>query len=336
MRGCAVLLVVFLHWCLLEPNYRSDAYLPDWGRIGHAGVDLFFVISGFIMFVIARDYAADFRTAKTFLYHRWARIYPTYWFWFLLALGLYVSVPHWLGLEPGQMSYLVQSFFLLPTWSALLVPVSWTLKYELYFYLVFSVIILLPASWRIAALIGWGGYMIAGQAICYDAPVIQCNKNLFLTMHPFGLEFLFGTLAGWLYLRGTITRPRMLTLAGACLLLTGFFVYIVAGLRLDDNLWYRVLLFGLPAAVLLSGYVEMESRCAMTAPRWLIYIGTASYTIYLSHFLLLTLLFAALMRYDWLPTPWLDVLVLALTLGIGIAAYHSVERPLLRLMRGNH
>ncbi len=334
LRGFAVLLVVFMHWRNLEQLYRDDGFLPDWARIGHSGVDLFFVISGFIMVVIAKGYASDLRTAGTFLYHRWARIYPTYWFWFLVSLGIYLLAPSWLNLESGEIPYLIESFFLLPTWSAQLLPVSWTLKYELYFYLVFSTMILLPPHWRIAALLAWGGYMLGGQALCYDAPEIQCNKDLFLSVSPLGLEFLFGALAARIYLRRRATHALAATLAGVGLMTAGWTIYIWSGLELDDNIWYRVLLFGLPAAVLLYGCVELERQRGIAAPRWLIVIGNASYSIYLSHLLLLTLLFAKLPVIYPFPTPLLDAMVLLLTLSVGMLAYRWVEQPLLRLCRG--
>lgn len=333
LRAFAVLLVLFLHWRNLERTHRTDALLPEWADVGHAGVDIFFVISGFIMVVIARNYRSDGATARSFLYHRWARIYPVYWFWFLVTLGFYFTVPGWLGLQAGQMPYLLESFFLLPTWSMQLVPVSWTLKYELYFYLVFSAVILLPARWRMLALLGWGGAMIAGQAVCYEAPDIQCNKNLLLTMHPLGLEFLFGALIAWFYLRRRNGRPLLLLACGIVFVLVGFVVYVWTGIHIDDNLWYRVLLFGLPAAVLLYGCVEIERQFGIKAPRWLVAVGTASYSLYLSHLLLMTLLYGRLAPYEQLPTLWLDLLIFALTIGIALSAYRWIELPLLRLFR---
>jgi len=336
LRGVAVLLVVLLHWQSMERLHRNDGILPDWTRIGHAGVDLFFVISGFIMLVIARDSPPGLRTAGIFLYHRWARIYPTYWFWFLVSLVFYLAVPGWLRLTPGQLPYLTESFFLLPTWSAQLVPVSWTLKYELYFYLVFSAVLLLPVRWRIVALLVWGGYIGIGQTLCYDAPTIQCNKNLFLTVHPLAFEFLCGALIGWSYLRWRVPFGLLLALSGADLAATGFTLYLWSGLELDGNIWYRVLLFGLPAAVLLYGGVELERQRGIVAPRWLIGVGNASYSISLSHFLLIDLLFARLPIYIALPTGLLDLAVLILTLAVAILGHHWVERPLLHLCRGRY
>ena len=336
LRGLAVLLVLFLHWQLLEQAYRPDGILPQWLRIGHAGVDLFFVISGFIMVVIARNSPPGMRTAGTFLYHRWARIYPTYWFWFLVSLALYLTVPAWLRLVPRQMPHLIESFFLLPTWSAQLVPVSWTLKYELYFYLVFSALLLFPGRWRIYLLLAWGGSLLIGQSLCYDAPTISCNKSLFLTVHPLAFEFLCGALIGWSYVRWRAPFSLALTCSGASLVVLGLTLYLWSGLDLDDNIWYRVLLFGLPATLFLYGCVELERQRKITAPRWLIGLGDASYSLYLSHFLMMSLFFARFPLYVTLPVWLLDLIVLALALGVGLLGHRWIERPVLRLCRGQY
>lgn len=334
LRAIAVLLVMFLHLRDLAAVRGLGAWLPDWASVGHAGVDLFFVISGFVMVLIGHADEARPRAAGRFLYRRWARIYPTYWFWFLVTLLVYLTAPAWLRLRPGDLTHLLESFLLVPTWTPQLVAVSWTLKYELYFYLVFSLIILLPAGWRMPALALWGGAMLIGQSVCYRAPEILCHKSLFLTMHPLAFEFLFGALVAWLYLRVRVPRPFAVLWLGIGLLVAGALVYVWSGVHLDDNIWYRVLLFGMPAAVLLQGCLEVERQAGWTAPGWLSAIGDASYSIYLSHFLIFELLFGALVAIDAMPSPLLDMMVFGAALGVGLLAHRWVERPLLDLTRG--
>ncbi|RKT44479.1 peptidoglycan/LPS O-acetylase OafA/YrhL [Thiocapsa rosea] len=330
----AVLLVMFLHLRDLERVYRADAVLPGWADIGHSGVDLFFVISGFIMVLIGHAYPATRGAAGRFLYHRWARIYPTYWFWFLLTLAFYLSAPAWLRFEAGQVTHLVESFFLIPTWTPQLVPVSWTLKYELYFYLIFSLVILVPARRRILLLLVWAGYMLIGQQFCYDAPDVLCHKSLFLTMHPLAFEFLFGAVVAGIYLYRRSLHPRFIFILGSCLLVGSFVIYIRSGVNLDDNSWYRVLLFGFPSALLLYGCVELERQQGLRVPAWVVVIGNASYSIYLSHFLLFDLLYGRLATLSVLPAALVAGIVFTLSLGVGLMAYRWVERPLLHLSRG--
>jgi exopolysaccharide production protein ExoZ len=334
LRAVAVLLVMFLHLRDLERVYRADAVLPGWADIGHSGVDLFFVISGFIMVLIGHVYPATRSAAGRFLYKRWARIYPTYWFWFLVTLAVYVAAPAWLRFEPGQVTHLVESFFLIPTWTPHLVPVSWTLKYELYFYLIFSIVILMPARWRMLVLFAWAGYMLIGQQFCYDAPDVLCHKSLFLTMHPLAFEFLFGAAVAGIYLHRRSLYPRFFFILGLCLLVGSFVVYIRSGVNLDDNSWYRVLLFGFPAAVLLYGCVELERQQGIRVPAWLVAVGNASYSIYLSHFLLFDLLYGRLVPFSVLPAALVAGIIFTLSLAVGLIAYRWVEHPLLQLSRG--
>ncbi|SDW62350.1 acyltransferase family protein [Thiocapsa roseopersicina] len=334
LRAVAVLLVMFMHLRDAERIYRPDPVLPVWADIGHAGVDLFFVISGFIMVLIGHAYPATARAAGRFLYHRWARIYPTYWVWFLISLAIYLTAPAWLRLAPGKITHLVESFFLIPTWTEPLVLVSWTLKYEIYFYLVFAAVILLPQRWRIPALLLWALYMLIGQQFCYSAPDVLCHKALFLTMHPLAFEFLFGAAIAWLYLRSPLRRPLPVLLLGLCLLIGGFLWFVLGGVSLNANSWNRVLLFGLPAAVMLYGAVELERARGPMTPRWLVAIGNASYSIYLSHFLVLLVLFKAFASQSLVPTPLMTGGILVVALGIGLLAHRWVEQPLLDLSRG--
>ncbi len=284
--------------------------------------------------LISAAYRPTPRVAGRFLYRRWARIYPTYWFWFLVTLVIYLSEPSWLRVTPDRIPHLVESFFLIPTWTEQLVPVSWTLKYELYFYLVFSAVILLPTRWRNPALLVWAGYMLIGQQFCYAAPEVLCHRTLFLTMHPLAFEFLFGAAVAWLYLRSPLRTPVRVLALGICLLIGSYVLFVWSGLSLDANSWYRVLLFGLPAAVLLYGVVELERKRGPIAPRWLIAVGNASYSIYLSHFLLFLLLFKALAAQTLVPTAVMTVVIFAVSLCVGLLAYYWVERPQLDLLSG--
>lgn len=333
LRAVAVLLVMFLHLRDIERIYRPDPVLPAWADIGHAGVDLFFVISGFIMLLITHAYSATPATAGRFLQHRWARIYPTYWAWFLISLAIYLTAPAWLRFESGKLTHLLEGFFLLPTWTLPLVPVSWTLKYEIYFYLVFTAVILLPQRLRMPALLLWALYMLIGQQICYAAPDVLCHKSVFLTMHPLVFEFLFGAAVAWLYLRAPLRRPLSVLVLGLGLQIGGLLWLVLGNVTLDANAWYRVLLFGLPAAVMLYGVVELERTRTTMMPGWLVAIGNASYSIYLSHLLVLLVLFKALDAQHLVPTAFVTGVIFIVALGIGLLAHHWIEQPLLTLAR---
>lgn len=98
LRGVAVLAVVLFHVLFVEAKYANgDLWLPHVLALGESGVDLFFVISGFIMVTITQS---RFRRASEFgrfLYSRVSRIYPTYWFYFFIVLAVFMLRPQWVN-----------------------------------------------------------------------------------------------------------------------------------------------------------------------------------------------------------------------------------------------
>lgn len=89
LRAFAVLLVLFSHLFRIEEKYATQTVLPDFVLAGVSGVDLFFVISGFIMVVVTEKSRAGLRRAAQFIYRRLLRIYPVYWFYTSLVLVVY-------------------------------------------------------------------------------------------------------------------------------------------------------------------------------------------------------------------------------------------------------
>jgi len=94
LRGIAVLLVVFSHMLPIENKYSAtDKILPDIFMIGISGVDLFFLISGFVMVSVTQNTNQSISKIKLFLYHRFTRIYPLYWFYSILILTVFLLQP---------------------------------------------------------------------------------------------------------------------------------------------------------------------------------------------------------------------------------------------------
>ena len=135
LRAIAALLVIMHH---VLPHYKEmggDLHaiymISEWGFLG---VDIFFVISGFIMAYTTFHKERNLMNAKSFFKHRLFRIYLGYWpFFFVMLFTLYIT-------NKDQLSNLdiIGSFFLTNAdMFQLILPVSWSLSYELYFYLLF-------------------------------------------------------------------------------------------------------------------------------------------------------------------------------------------------------
>src|ERR1700722_8663891 len=164
---------------------------------GAAGGDVFFVISGFIMWVISAR-----ATPASFLTRRAARIIPLYWLVTLVIAAAAITMPSaFPNLQP-TLDHVVKSMLFYPhadpsgIVAPLIVP-GWTLDYEVFFYLVFAMSLLVAARSRALVLTAALGLLVlAGQLIR------PANPALATYTHPLLLEFLSGVLLGKAWAEG--------------------------------------------------------------------------------------------------------------------------------------
>ena len=289
-------------------------------------MDLFFVISGLIMVVTTQHRAPGAPSAREFLRRRAVRVYPIYWVATLPVLVLFLVGPDTVNSSAENPPDVLASLFLLPQPGLPLLMVGWTLTFEMYFYLVFALVLLLPRSGRLPALAAWGVLTLA----LAGAFAGSGNPWLATIGAPIVLEFLFGAAVGALVVRKKFVTPLLCTTAGL--------VGTATALAVGDfpGTWYRALPVGLCLAVAVYGVVGLEGRWRLIAPAWLQRLGDASYSLYLWHVLVLS----AVGRIVLVRLP-ADPLVHAAALAFSTAlvivsaliAYHLVEQPLIRLFR---
>jgi len=348
LRAFAVLLVVLLHLLAVEGKYSSSGVLlPDFLRIGISGVDLFFVISGFIMVAVTGVYplaatAERIGSARRFLILRVSRIYPLYWFVTALVLVIVLSQPGLANMPHFDLDvlYTLKSFLLLPQRNLPLVMVGWSLIHEMYFYLVFTALLLLPRKFLPHALWLWLVVVVIGyQQVDYLHP----GQNPFarIAFSPVTVEFVTGCFLAlyFEYARShhrtpPVAMPALVSGLVALLVLWYFFSFDAQ--TLDVVGWTRVYLFTLPYALMVYGAVALETNGQRTAPPWAIRIGDHSYSIYLTHVLVLSLCGRIWKLFAW--EGYLDNLLVLTVMGIavivvGAYCYRYVERPLLLLSR---
>ena len=153
LRAVAALGVVFHHLPIfLEGKLGLTGVVPPL-LLGAAGVDLFFVISGFIMVYSSEPLFGRPHAPRVFLLRRLSRIVPLYWAAtsFLLGYLLLVGVAFVRVNLPWDVILTSYAFIPFPRRDGLMMPVlnvGWTLNYEMFFYLVFAAAILLPRAWR--------------------------------------------------------------------------------------------------------------------------------------------------------------------------------------------
>lgn len=294
LRFAAAMLVVMYHSSahLRSTGFDQGYFFSMSEAIGFAGVDIFFVISGFIMAWTTTNDAG--RTdSVSFLKRRLARIYSGYWPFFLIAIAVFA----WANPDFFQRSDLLRSFVLWPT-NTLLLAVSWTLIFELYFYFCYTLLIALSLHRRqwvlLTIFIGVGAWSIYSEFIrqAYAPGNLEfMHLAEYYMASPYMAEFIGGALAaGWL-----LNRPGG---AGWAWLISGIGLFLAGAWwntqffdgHIEQGYWvfYRVLVFGIPSVMILVGLVRLENQ-GRTAPlKFSLLAGGASYAIYLSHTLVLT------------------------------------------------
>ena len=293
-------------------------------NVGAAGVDVFFAISGFIMWVVTCRSAAG---PLVFLKRRVVRIVPLYWLTTLALVSLAIAAPFLFPAMRPTAGHVVESMLFWPHRDPagqvypLLVP-GWTLNYEAFFYVVFAAALLLPARLRaIAVTLVLGGLVFCRPLLDLSNPLAETWTN------PLLLEFTAGV---WLGVAWT-TRPLLAPPAAVAFIAAGLASFaIMQGIGLDVGPW-RALAWGVPAFAIVAGAVSLEKvgRAPAFAP--LKRLGDASYALYLVHGLAVSCS-ARVLAMAGLRHP-VAVFLCAIVAGTtaGLLFHALVERPLVSL-----
>lgn len=333
LRGLAVLAVMLFHVQGIERKYSGDYLLPDALQLGAAGVDLFFLISGFIMMTVTRSLQPGSNTALHFLLQRGIRIYPLYWLVSALLLAVLLLKPDMFRNLPDYPSYIPLSFLLLPQPDLPLLSLGWTLIHEMYFYAVFSLLLLLPAHTHLPAIALWSACSLAGWLLLQPS---QAEAWLYLLANPLNLEFAAGCAIAVILHRRSLPCPALL-LALGILGAAGSWYFWSEGSPEGFPLGgARVACFLLPAALILAAAVQLEAGGTLFYPL-LQRIGDASYSLYLTHILFLSLGGKIWQIYGDASSPVDNLLCLPLLLAVallgGMAFHWMIEKPLLAWLR---
>ncbi|HEX8623193.1 MAG TPA: acyltransferase [Allosphingosinicella sp.] len=317
LRFFAAAAILVTHSALLVPRSGLFAHFPWVG-----GVDLFFVISGFIMMWLTWGRFGESGAASRFLLRRMIRIVPPYWFFTTLMVAAVLLASRHIRNTTLEAAPVVTSYAFLP-WprpsDGKLNPIlsqGWTLNYEMFFYAAFAAALCLRNGlrWLVLAFI-----LLA--ALHYAVPDDWFVLKFYTD--PIILEFLVGIGIAHIYMRG-VQVPLWGSVA-----LAGLAVLAFEAARLLPHFdGDRALTLGLPASLLfLSLALRPEPPRQGPVRRFLRLGGDASYTLYLSHTFTATAMAIAWRRLGF-EDPWLELAV-AIVAGIAVALllYHFLERP---------
>ena len=340
LRALAALMVVVHHAqneAMILAGRTGTDFVPRHGLPWPAGVDIFFVISGFIIVHAAAPLYGRPGARGRFVAHRIARLVPLYWLVTGLYLALGLAAPALLSGEggPPDAARILASFLFWPMArpDGAVLPLyglGWTLNYEMAFYALFALGLGFSrrgaVAWLVAAL---ALLVLAGRLL--PAPPV----SLAFWSDPIVLEFALG--AGLALLRAEDWRLH--APARAALAAAGLFGLAAA----PDAPALRLLAWGLPAALLVAAAVLGRDRPEAARGGWAARLlgaaerlGDASYALYLLHPFALRAVREGLLRSGFAVTlgPWPSlVLMVVLTLPAALLVHRLVERPLTRFVR---
>jgi exopolysaccharide production protein ExoZ len=339
LRFVAVLLVIWLH--------GSEEISMDGGRsmpnLGVFGIDIFFVISGFIISTVAARSSrpAGPGAAWSFLLRRLIRIFPLYWIVFAAdAVRRFHSHPS--GLRPYAANFFLLPFPAYPH-DVLMTGISWTLVFELFFYAVLSMILLVTVRRSVYSII-----VILASFILVGCFIDIRRAGLIVFCNPLLLEFLFGCVLALLYNRfGCNRRVGIGMVIAGCVAAISFQVFgpfSATGLQmvlLNALVFTRVFTWGLAAVLIVGGVIFWSPTTGGGWARSAVLLGNASYSTYLIAaldqefaFRLMGMVTHTRAYPSFAASLAAHLVLVGLSLGTGLLVYYAVERPVLRYLNG--
>jgi len=326
---------------LLTTSFQQHfRYLQNFGAIG---VDVFFVISGFIISYISRA-EHGVASAKDFMLRRWVRVAPAYYIASIILFILFFLSQHFAFHAPQ----VIKTFTILPLfdhgpryWSPVLV-IGWTLSFEFLFYILSAILIAFSIARKDAALL-----LVLTILYLFGVFVPVSNAQFNFVTSPMILEFGFGVIIAMVYKQRRLVPPVI----SVTLVVTGLAMFarlIWQGYGGVSELFFilesksveqRIILWGLPAAALCAGAIWLEKAKPhlIGSNRFLLLLGDASYSIYLAHPLCYAMLGSLVKRVPFLAQLQGDVLILifmTLATASGILFHFYIEKPLISKLNG--
>lgn len=328
LRALAATEVMVWHSDLVAKGFsafsiQTSAYRP----LGGIGVEVFFVVSGFLMSFISQSIPGP----KPFLIGRIRRIFPLYWAFTLLVIGVYLVNPDWhLGGFSLSAGSIAKSLLLWPQQGYPILTVGWTLEYEIVFYLIVVAFIATAMSRTTRARAHFSVFLalLGLLGVCLPDG-LRASPVLTHILTPYMFAFGFG------WLLHSAPNAGLRAAGPALLVFTGL---AVTGLAIAENHDAVVLPRSLAAGGFVAAMLALRPLLARTGTvnRIIASIGEASYSIYLCHWFVLSALGKVFGRLD-LPAD-ADVAVRSagclVALAVGWVFFVKLERPLDRRLRG--
>lgn len=335
LRGLAVLMVVFYHVYLIggDKNYQGYKVFESFSEPGKFGVNLFFVLSGFIIFHAHSSDIGQRRQISGYLFKRFSRIYPVYWFFLICYVtAAYIGIGH---ADFSWEPYNLISAFLLWGGDEISFPlkVAWTLCYELLFYGLF-VFFLFSKKIGVLFTVVWLLAIFTTNILFEGAVGVR-------VLEMWNLNFILGGFSFYIFNKIDNVRTEVI-LSLIIFSLVGIFLsamkmdFSETPLHQGNKQVQLILSFSL--FLLVVSVLFLNDFFKKSFFRWLVKVGDASYSIYLTHSACISLFYITLRKFNFL-SPIYSHGVLAylaavfISVIIGYIAFLCVEKPIVNICR---
>ena len=300
-------------------RYGGDPVFSALTHHGNLGVDFFFVLSGFI---IMNAHEKDINSPSrwtSYIIRRFIRVYPIYWVYTITLMALvFLGFGNHVKM-PNSLSNFITALTLIRfDGSSTLIEPAWTLFHEVYFYSIFSLLILNKKL---------GLIVIFLLILIFGLFQIHLSKDPLNVYFSFiNLEFFIGMMAYLIFKKSTKgTLPLILGLISS---LTLYFFFVETP--------KSQLLFSASFGLCIAGLSKLETRGLLTVPGSISFLGGATYSIYLTHIAFEGLILKLLIKldcYNLFGKEFVYILTLLISLSLGLIAFLSVEKRLLNILK---
>ncbi|MCL1825583.1 MAG: acyltransferase [Betaproteobacteria bacterium] len=267
LRGVSAFVVVLAHISFIG--------------VGVFGVDIFFCISGFIMMYVTEN------ESRRFLQKRAMRILPLYWLITFVMFFVILIAPKLVNSNEASVEYLLKSLFFIPYkrngLTQPIIPVGWTLNFEIMFYVLFFISVKINKNYR---------HFICSGALAFIVllGLFIKTENVIFTFvtNPIILEFALGMFAYIIFKKYNINSAgsARLKIASfisflAMFLIAYYIPFLYHSFIIFDIHVHRSVLYGIPSMILLLCFIMAFKGCKL--PKLMVVMGDMSFSLYLVH-----------------------------------------------------
>ena len=344
LRCIATLLIVFFHATELFRLKFEEYFLFSIFSFGDSGVDFFFVLSGFSLAISSSKYIGDTSKVKVFLLKRFIRIYPLYWIISALIVPIYFFIPSFGNGHETNVYSIINSFLLIPYQYSPILIVAWFLSHITFFYILFSFLILRPKifSYLIICWLFLSIMFIPYDLINYLYLDENAHRLIKFFFSYYNLEFAAGYLIAMLSKihRVDATTSLYILLIGCAGFLLGGLVEVFLSHSFSMSSffyhYYEFIIYGSSSILIVAGSAFLESTLQIHSNKYFLILGSASFSIYLVHYAVLSALTKIIQFTNVENLVFLSIgmiMACVVAVGVGCIVHFCVEKRISLLLR---